>query len=237
MNTKNIVIVVLIIVIVGLVGYFYNQQSETGELTNTTTEENVDQEQDSTVTPEPERDNDTVTFEPDPEDNTVTPEPDPEPEEETNTYEDVVDQDAYLVGAYSENGKNYIKVDYIDWLRGDERITAMIDDGICENAESCSISETGYMNGYKRNVNPLIRTIEVSPTAEITTNGFLKYLVNKMNGVEATHSQPITISFEKLVTILIYENSISAPDAEIDILVQIDIENGVIEKITEPFQS
>jgi len=126
MNQKgfaNIILVVIIVILVGAVGYFaFVKKSEP-----------VAQQ----PTPTPTQ---TTT-------STKSPTPTPTP---TATEKDVINQPAYLMVAYSKNGKNYIDVDYVEWLHGDASIKAQVEDEKCVSVSECY----DYPNGYKRNQNP-----------------------------------------------------------------------------------
>ena len=86
-----------------------------------------------------------------------------ESEEEEVEGEDVSDQPAYLINAYSQNNKNYIDVDYIEVLSGSASLQAQVAAGDCPNVNDCY----DFPNGYKKNQNPLVRTFEVSANAPI----------------------------------------------------------------------
>lgn len=73
-------------------------------------------------------------------------------------------QIGYVKKVYSKNGKNYLSIDYIQWLTGTEAQKAMREDGACPKTGECIVFDDYYI----RNVNPLIRTFEIAPEAEIT---------------------------------------------------------------------
>lgn len=74
----------------------------------------------------------------------------------------------YLKKVYTKNGKNYIDIDYIQWLSGDTAEKAMREDGECPKKGECIVLNDYYI----RNQNPLIRTFEVAPDAEILAHDF-----------------------------------------------------------------
>lgn len=74
----------------------------------------------------------------------------------------------YLKKVYTKGGKNYLDIDYIQWLSGDVAEKAMREDGMCPKTGECIV----YNDYYIRNVNPLIRTFEVAPGAEILAHDF-----------------------------------------------------------------
>jgi hypothetical protein len=74
----------------------------------------------------------------------------------------------YLKKVYAKSGKNYINIDYVQWLSGDVAEKAMREDGACSKTGECIVLNDYYI----RNHNPLIRTFEVSPDAEILAHDF-----------------------------------------------------------------
>jgi len=76
----------------------------------------------------------------------------------------------YLKKVYSKGGKDYINIDYVQWLSGDTAEQAMREDGQCPKSGECIV----YNDYYIRNQNPLIRTFEVVPDVEIRAHDFEK---------------------------------------------------------------
>ena len=76
----------------------------------------------------------------------------------------------YLKKVYSKGGKNYINIDYVQWLSGDTAEQAMREDGQCPKKGECIVLNDYYI----RNQNPLIRTFEVVPDVEIRAHDFEK---------------------------------------------------------------
>jgi len=74
----------------------------------------------------------------------------------------------YLKKIYSKNGKNYFDIDYIQWLTGDVAEKAMREDGECSQKGECIVLNDYYI----RNQNPLVRSFEVAPDAEILAHDF-----------------------------------------------------------------
>lgn len=72
----------------------------------------------------------------------------------------------YIKRVYQKNGKDYLDIDYIQWLMGDAASKAMWEDGRCEGLtqEKC-YPPNGY---YIRNQNPQIRTFEVAKNTMVT---------------------------------------------------------------------
>jgi len=69
----------------------------------------------------------------------------------------------YIKKVYTKSGKKFIDIDYLQWLTGADAEKAMREDGQCPKTGECIVFD-GY---YIRNQNPLIRTFEVAPDAEI----------------------------------------------------------------------
>jgi len=150
---------------------------------------------------------------------------------------DVTNQPTFLIAAYSNNGKNFIDVDYVTWLHGDASITAQVQDGKCASASVCQ----AFPNGYKQNLNPKIRTFEVPSSAPIIVNGEISSVVNEINQTHLTnpYGQNLSISFAKLksaiATIkpwLTTSAQFKAPKA----FITISVKNNIVTNITEPYQ-
>jgi hypothetical protein len=148
--------------------------------------------------------------------------------ETPTTEKDVTNQPAYLIAVYSKNEKNYIDVDYVEWLHGNTSIQAQIEDGECTNTSECY----DFPNGYKRNQNPLIRTFEVSSLTPINVSGNIASTFNALG-------QNLSISFKQL------ENNVSkmksylpynAPFKEPKTFITIDVNKNIVTKIVEPYQ-
>jgi hypothetical protein len=210
MNQKgftSIILVAVIIILVGAVGYFiFGKKSEPipKQLTPTKTESPTP----STLTP-----------------SGFTSQPKPEtPVVEKN----VTSQPAYLITAYSKNGKNYIDVDYVEWLHGEASIKAQVEDGECTSASKCY----DFPNGYKRNRNPKIRTFEVSSSASIEVSGDVASVLNALG-------QNLSISFEQfedVVSKLKSSYPYKPPFKEPKTFITIDVKDNIVTKIIEPYQ-
>lgn len=146
-------------------------------------------------------------------------------------------QPAYLIAAYSKNGKNYIDVDYVEWLHGNASIQAQVEDGKCASASECY----DFPNGYKQNLNPLVRTFEVSPSASIVVNGEISAEINKLDNTQLSnpYGRNLSITFNKLKeavsamgTLGSYTSPFKAPKA----FITIDVKSNVVTKISEPYQ-
>lgn len=94
-------------------------------------------------------------------------------------------QIGYVKKVYTKNGKNYLSIDYIQWLTGTEAQKAMREDGACPKTGECIV----YDDYYIRNQNPLIRTFEISPDATITMQTYTMETTGQI--------QPEIISFEQ----------------------------------------
>jgi hypothetical protein len=72
-------------------------------------------------------------------------------------------QIGYIKNVYAKSGKNYLVIDYVQWLTGDAAEKSMREDGQCPKAGECIV----YDDYYIRNQNPLIRTFEIAPDVKI----------------------------------------------------------------------
>jgi hypothetical protein len=93
-------------------------------------------------------------------------------------------QIGYVKKVYTKSGKNYLEIDYIQWLSGAEAQKAMREDGACPKTGECIV----YNDYYIRNANPLIRTFEMSPDVEITMQTY------DMETTGQIQAQPISLS-------------------------------------------
>jgi len=159
------------------------------------------------------------------------------PTETPIVEKNVTSQPAYLITVYSKNGKNYIDVDYVEWLHGEASIKAQVEDGKCANSSDCY----DYPNGYKRNQNPKIRTFEVSSSVSIEVNG---EIASKLNEIDQTHlgdpyGRNLLISFKKLEDAVLKMKSYlsyNPPFKEPKAFITIDVKDNVVTKIIEPYQ-
>lgn len=133
---------------------------------------------------------------------------------------DVTNQPAYLNVIYTKNNKNYIDVDYVEWLRGEESLKAQVEDGGCISVKDCY----DFPNGYKRNRNPKIRTFEVSPTVLINVYGTVGMTLFNDNAIT---NPPISFSH--------FLDTISSKNIQKD-FITIDVKNNIAVKIIEPYQ-
>ncbi len=213
MNQKgfaNIILIVIIVAIVAVGGYFaFVKKSE--PITPQSPSPTINTPPVQTPSPTP------------------TPIPTPQPQTETPAVEkNVTSQPAYLIAAYSKNEKNYIDVDYVEWLHGEASIKAQVEDGGRVSTSECY----DYPNGYKRNQNPKIRTFEVSPSAPINANGSIAFELNALG-------QNLSISFEKLESVVSKLKSYlpyNPPFKEPKTFITIDVKDNIVIKIIEPYQ-
>lgn len=157
--------------------------------------------------------------------------------EQSIVENDVASQAAFLIGAYSKDGKNYLDVDYIENLHGEAAITAKVEDGVCASASGCP----DYPNGYKRNQNPRVRTFEVASTVSIEVNGSIAGMVNEIDQTNLgdPYGRKLSISFKKLeeaVARMKAYDTYSAPFKEPKAFIMIDVKNNSVSKIVEPYQ-
>lgn len=95
-------------------------------------------------------------------------------------------QMGYVKKVYVKGGKNYLEIDYIQWLTGDAAEKAMREDGECPKSGECIVLDDYYI----RNVNPLIRTFEISPDVEI----FMQTYGAGEPGGDISWNQPISFN-------------------------------------------
>lgn len=236
-SSATALFIVLVVIIVGSVGYYFVQISDTSP---------IDQQPPTTTVPQPmatpvrpagtQATQDTPTTPA-----TTTPQmlstASTTIHDVATTTTDVTDQPAYLIAAYTKNGKNYIDVDYVELLGGPEAITAKVEDGECLNAQDCY----NYPNGYKRNRNPLVRTFEVSPTATIIVNGATAATINELDKTNLgdPYGLDLSISFSKLSTAITAMRSYTTVKPSFKTpktFVMITVKNTVVTNIMEPYQ-
>lgn len=157
---------------------------------------------------------------------------------EPSLYEkNVTNQPAYLIAAYAKNEKNYVVVDYVEWLHGDVSIQAQVEDGECFSLDVCM----DYPNGYKRNQNPKIRTLEVSPAVSITVNGSIAFTVDTLEQKNSgdPYGLDTKIEFETLVEALSKMGSyqqVKPSFKEPKTFITLDVAQNKVTKIVEPYQ-
>jgi hypothetical protein len=129
-------------------------------------------------------------------------------------------QIGYIKKVYAKSGKNYLDVDYIQWLTGSAAEKAMREDNQCPKAGECIVLNDYYI----RNQNPLVRTFEISPDVKVVMQTY---------GAEQTgivnNSQEI--SLDQLKGIF----SSGAESHLKDVPYIVEISNQQIVKITEQY--
>lgn len=138
------------------------------------------------------------------------------------------DQPAFLVKAYTVDGKNFIDVDYVEWLSGEESIEAQAADGACVSAQDCY----DFPNGYKRNRNPLVRTFEVSSEATIFASGTIASIYGALTEEKSLTFAEFVDGSKKAIPLEVSNASFKKPIT----FVVIGLENNVVTKIHEPYQ-
>ncbi len=139
----------------------------------------------------------------------------------TANSNNVLNQPAYLINAYTKNNKNYIDVDYIQILSGMASLQAQVADGSCPNVNDCY----DFPNGYKQNTNPLIRTFEVSPNVVIMSSWDPYPNTNQITFQQFKNSQ----SWDLIQTNPPFQPA-KGP------YIRIDVQNNLVVKITRPYQ-
>jgi uncharacterized protein YneF (UPF0154 family) len=130
-------------------------------------------------------------------------------------------QMGYVKKVYAKSGKNYLNIDYIQWLTGDAAERAMREDRECPKTGECIVLNDYYI----RNVNPLIRTFEISPDVQI----FMQTYGAGEPGGDISWNQPITFSqFWSIFTTSAKPHLKNVPYI-------VEIQNQEIVKITEQY--
>jgi len=138
-------------------------------------------------------------------------------------------QMGYIKSVYEENGKKYLKIDYIQWLQGEEGAEACVEDEGClpQCLEENSCLPNGY---YVRNQNTKIRTFEISDSimfdfTDLQSTGF------ELDNIPLTS---FTISFAE------FKGIFSSSDTEQDWLrnsiYNIELQNGIVIKLWHQYQ-
>ncbi len=226
MNKRGFVDIVLVIsvtIIIGIVGYFVLRKPTTESVNQPTQSNNIQAPIPSSQTQAPTNISATSQIQPS--------------DENTTTEKDVANQPAYLISAYSKNGKDYIDVDYVEWLHGDASIKAQVEDGECVSASECY----DFPNGYKRNQNPLIRTFEVSPSASIVVDSEISAEINKLDNTQLPNPYGMNLSitfnkFKDAVSVMETFTNYTPPFKAWKAFITIDVKSNVVTKISEPYQ-
>ena len=145
---------------------------------------------------------------------------------------DVTSQPAYLVGMYMSEGKYYAELDYVEWLHGEEQLQAMIEDGQClGSGADCYV----YPNGYKRNKNPLIHSVPLASNVAIELAG---YIASFSGGYGASSFTVMTLTeFAQVIQSEISTSNRQTHEFKNPItFVKVDIKDGSITRIVEPYQ-
>lgn len=128
----------------------------------------------------------------------------------------------YLKKVYQKNGKNYLDIDYVQWLTGAEAEKAMREDGRCPAQGECIV----YDDYYIRNQNSLVRSFEVSPDVRIKMQTLDSETTGNVN-------QNRSVTFAKL-------ESVFAPDSAYKTRYQnvpfiVELSSNKIVKINEQY--
>jgi len=143
-----------------------------------------------------------------------------ESNESTSQTKDTEKQMGYIQKVYQKNGENYIDIDYIQYLGGEEGSKACVEDGNC--VESCLQINRCLPNGYYiRNQNDKIRTFIVVKDATIFLLDF------------STEEQYKKISFGNLM------NTFNSSEKELLWFKQapysIELEEGIVTSILQRY--
>jgi flagellar basal body-associated protein FliL len=131
-------------------------------------------------------------------------------------------QIGYIKKVYVKNGKNYLDIDYIQWMAGDAAEKAMREDGECPKTGECIV----YDDYYIRNQNPLIRTFEISPDVKIVMQTYDA----EQAGIIGNNQE---ITFDQLKNIFSSGSDLNSHLKDVPYIVEIS--NQQIIKITEQY--
>lgn len=127
-------------------------------------------------------------------------------------------QIGYIKSVYTKGNKEYLDIDYIQWLTGEEGIDAAIEDEECTRREDC------LPNGfYIRNQNPKIRTFEISSNVEVRMQTLSWAPDGNFNFNES-------ISYERFKDV--FSRNVRSLQ---ELLYNITIQNSVITKIVQQY--
>lgn len=131
-------------------------------------------------------------------------------------------QIGFVKNVYAKSGKNYLAIDYVQWLTGAAAEKALREDGQCPKVGECIVYD-GY---YIRNQNPLVRTFEIAPDVEIVMQTYNA----EQTGIVGNSQE---ISFSQFKDIF---SSGSESDFHLkDVPYIVEISNQQIVKITEQY--
>lgn len=128
-------------------------------------------------------------------------------------------QMGYIKKVYSRGGKNFLDIDYIQWLTGTVAEKAKREDGLCPSKGEC-IVENDY---YIRNQNPLIRTFEISPNVQITMRTYNMEMTGQIQAQKISSAE-----FSQIFSSSAWSHLKDAPYI-------VEISNNQIIRITEQY--
>lgn len=121
----------------------------------------------------------------------------------------------FVQKAWTASGKNYITIDYVDFLTGQAAIDKAVADGKAEIDEHGNYSVPN--DYYISNENPMLRTFELSPSCAIRV-------------VNQSHAPDL-----KSVTFTQFKTMGPTFGAE-EMLMHIDVKDGVVQSLKEEFR-
>ncbi|MFE8701143.1 hypothetical protein ACFYKX_11110 [Cytobacillus sp. FJAT-54145] len=130
-----------------------------------------------------------------------------------------VKETAFLVGITQAKNKVSVKADYIQWFMGEEANREAGKDKNCPIVNGKCETPDGY---YMRNVNPKLRTLSVSPNVKIYMQTY---------NIEQTRE----IQWDQKITLKQFIDVMKKDKRYHDIPFHLEIQNGVIVKITEQY--
>lgn len=141
---------------------------------------------------------------------------------------DVMNQPAYLVTVFAKEERYYVTLDYVVWFRGEGQREAMQEDGRC-SPDDCYV----FPNGYKRNKNPMLRTLPIAPNATIELRGVLSMQGKSYpNIANVSPGELLRLGAQVEVMALLPDSSFAKSKS----FVIVDIASGQVTKLVEPYQ-
>lgn len=129
-------------------------------------------------------------------------------------------QIGFVKKVYAKSGKNYLNIDYIQWLTGDAAEKALREDGQCPKSGECIV----YDDYYIRNQNPLIRTFEIAPDVKIVMQTYSA----EQTGIVMNNEEITLDQFKNIFSSAAWSHLKDVPYI-------VEISNQQIVKITEQY--
>lgn len=132
-------------------------------------------------------------------------------------------QIGYIKKVYTKQGKEFLDIDYVQWLSGSAAIPAMREDGACPKKGECMVLNDYYI----RNQNPMLRTFEISPEVKV----LMQTWDSEKNDIQWDYP----ISYNQFKGIFTGASKISNRENLKNVPYYVYYENGIITKIAEQY--